>query len=310
MAKLFSYLQQVQLLIHDTKQEKSNPEDIIGYINQARREVAERAQCIRRLTPISGSVVSATVVNPGTGYTAPTVSITAPDFPSGVAPYPNGAQATGNASLLGGTIAAVDIAFGGSGYFSPVASIVDPTGTGASISLTLSPMNLLYQSQERYDFASLPVESWWPGIAYVYAIRTNPAIIYSNYRYCIPCYAWSEYESRIRQYTSQYQFVPTFCSQFGQGSDGSLFVYPLPSQTYQWELDCLCSPSDLIDNQSYDALPHPWAQSVNYYAAHLQYLNWQNLNAAEYFLKLYENSVVRRSQAARPSRIVNNYGRY
>lgn len=310
MAKLFDYLQLVQRLINDAEQVRANPEDLISYVNQGRKEVAERAQCIRRLTPISASVVSATVVNPGTGYTAPVVSITAPDFPSGRPPYPNGAQATGNAILLGGTIASVDIAFGGSGYFEPVAGIVDPTGTGASISLTLTPMNLLNQGQEIYHFADLPVQNWWPGIDYVYALRTAPAIIYSNYRYVLPMYAFSEYQARIRQYPYQYSFVPTFCSQFGQGSDGSIYAYPLPSQSYQWEFDALCSPSDLVDDQSYDALPHPWAQSVAYYATHLCYLNFQNLNSAEYYLKLYENSVVRRSQAARPSRIVNPYGRY
>lgn len=310
MATLFSYMQLVQRLIHDTKQEKANPEDILAYVNQGRREVAERAQCIRRLTPISGSVVSATVVNPGTGYTAPTVSITPPDFPSGVPPYPNGAQATGNAILLGGTIAAVDIAFGGSGYFQPVGSIVDPTGTGASISLTLTPFHVLNPSQEVYNFSDLPVTSWWPGIDYVYALRTNPTIIYSNYRFGIPCYAFSEYQTKVRNFPLQYQWVPSICAQFGQGADGSIYAYPLPSQIYQWEWDCLCSPSDLIDNQSYDALPHPWAQSVAYYATHLAYLNFQNLNAAEYYMKLYENSVVRRSQAARPSRVVTSFGRY
>jgi|HubBroStandDraft_2_1064218.scaffolds.fasta_scaffold00003_59 hypothetical protein len=310
MATLFGYMQLVQRLIRDTKQEQTNPDDLIAYINQGRREVAERAQCIRRLTPISASVVSATVVDPGTGYTAPVVSITAPDFPSGLAPYPNGAQATSNAILLGGTIAAVDIVFGGSGYFQPQAGIIDPTGTGASISLTLSPMNLLQPNQEVYQFSDLPVQSWWPGIDYVYALRSNPVIIYSNYRYALPTYAFSEYLARVAQFPFQYLFVPTFAAQFGQGSDGSIYAYPLASQQFQWQWDCLCAPSDLLDDQSYDAVPHPWAQSVAYYAAHLCYLNYQNLNAAEYYMKLYENSVVRRSQAARPSRVVNPYGRY
>ena len=123
-------------------------------------------------------------------------------------------------------------------------------------------------------------------------------------------YSFSVYQSMIRQYPFQYTYVPTFCSQYGQGTDGSFFAYPWPSQQYQWEFDCFCLPQDLIDNQSYDALPHPWAQSVAYYATHLAYLNFQNLNAAEYYMKLYENSVVRRSQAARPSRMVTNYGRY
>lgn len=306
---LFDYLQRIQRFTHDQKQQQLNPDDLIAYVNQARREIAGRTQCVRRLTPISGAVVSATVVNPGTGYTAPVVSISAPDFPSGVTPYPNGAQATGNAILLGGTIASVDIAFGGSGYFQPIAGIVDPTGTGASISLTLSPFNVLNQAQEVYEFSALPVAKWWPGVESIFAVRTV-AIIYSNYRYVLPMYAFSEYQARIRQYPFQYQFVPTFCSQFGQGTDGSLYCYPIASQPYQTEWDALCNPADLLDDQSHDVIPSPWKESVAYYAAFLAYAGLQNLNAATFYQKLYEDNVVRRSQYARITRTVNPYGRY
>ena len=79
-ASLFGYQKQVQRFIRDSRQELIDPQDILEYVNQARREVAMRAQCIRVLPPISGACVSVLVLNGGAGYgTNPTVVITPPD---------------------------------------------------------------------------------------------------------------------------------------------------------------------------------------------------------------------------------------
>lgn len=305
---LFDYMKRVQRFLRETKQDKIPPEDIIAYINQARREIAGRTQCVRRLTPISGSIESWAVTNGGSGYTAPTCVVTPPDFPSGTLPKPNGDQATAAAVISAGKIVAINSTYGGYGYFAPQITITDPTGSGATATPTLSSMNLLNPNQEVYSFSNIDLTQW-PGVDSIFAIR-SVAIIYANYRYVLPMYSFTEYQARIRQFPFQYQYVPTFCSQFGQGGDGSVYFYPLPSQTYQMEWDCLCYPSDLADNQSVDVIPHPWVESVAYYAAFLSYLGIQNMNAANFYKQLYEDNVVRRSQYARIGRAVNVYGRY
>src|SRR5256885_1390929 len=95
MATLFNYLKQTQRFLREGKQDFLNPDDLIDYVNRARREVAGRAQCIRRLTPISGSCISASVVAAGSGYSSsPIVTISPPDFPSGQLPHASGSQAT------------------------------------------------------------------------------------------------------------------------------------------------------------------------------------------------------------------------
>jgi hypothetical protein len=136
------------------------------------------------------------------------------------------------------------------------------------------------------------------------------SLIYSNYRYSLPMYAFSVYQSMIRQYPFQYQYVPTFCSQFGQGADGSLYMYPLPSQTYQVEYDCFCTPQDLIDNNSVDVIPNPWTDAVSYFAASLAFEEIQNLNYAKYYFDKFDAMLQRYSNYARPGRVVNPYGRY
>ena len=309
MASLFTYLKQTQRFLRDSKQELLDPGDLVEYINQARRETAMRAQCIRVLPAISGAVVNGQVITGGTGYTAPAVTITPPDFPSGFLPSPNGAQATASVVVSGGAITSINIVYGGAGYFQPAISISDPTGIGFEGTLTTSLNNTLNLGQEQYPFSGVDL-SPYPGVEAIYLVR-SVSIIFSNYRYSLPMYSFSTYQAMIRQYVaSQYQYVPTFGAQFGQGTNGTLFMYPPPSQTYQLEWDCQCLPQDLIDDQSVEAIADPWTDAVAYYAAHLSYLELQNWNSARGMLELYDQRMTRFGAYTRPGRATNPYGRW
>ena len=306
----FQYAQQTQRFLREQKQDFENPGDLLVYINRARREVAGRTQCIRRLTPISGQVVDGTVVTGGSGYVNPVATITPPDFPSGVLPSPGGRQATATAQQTGGVITDITIDDGGDGYFMPQVTITDiGPGIGATATLSISPINTLNIGQEVYPFSGIYLGNF-PGVDTVHAIK-SASVIYANYRYTLPMYDFSTYQSQIRQYPFQYEYVPTFCSQFGQGNGGSFYAYPLPSQTYQWEFDCFCLPSDMrLDNSIPEAIPQPWTDAVPYMAAGLAYLELQNLNFAKFYMEEFDKRTLGYSSYARPGRRVNPYGRF
>jgi hypothetical protein len=264
---------------------------------------------VRVLTPISGPITQIQVTAFGSGYTNPTVVISAPDFPSGRATNPAGAQATGTAIVVGGQIASISISYGGDGYFQPTVTITDPTGTGATATASTSPINTTTLQQEEYLFKDVNL-SMFPGVGEIFAVK-SVSIIYSNLRFSLPCYDFSTYQARIRQYPTQYQWVPAVFGQYGQGTSGSLFMYPLPSQTFQLEMDCFCLPADLDDDDQPEILPMPWQDAVPFYAAHLAYLELQNLNSARYYFELYETMAHKYSAYARPGRAVNpNGGRW
>lgn len=308
----FYYLKQCQRLLREQKQEFENPDDLLSYINIARREVAGRTQSVRRLTPISGQVISAQVLTGGTGYVSPVATITTPDWPSGALPNPQGAQATAVATQVGGVVESVIVTYGGDGYFQPIITITDATGpgTGATASLQLSPINTLNEGQEQYAFSDIYLGAW-PGVDSVYMIK-SVSIIYSEYRYSLPMYAFSVYQAMIRQYPSaSYQYVPSFGSQFGQGVGGTFFFYPPPSQQYQLEYDCFCLPEDmLLDNSIPEAIPQPWTDAVQYMAAQLAFQELQNFNAAKYYEQQFDKRTLGYSQQARPGRMTSAYGRY
>jgi hypothetical protein len=309
MPSLFEYHKQVTRFLREAKQELLSPEDLTDYINRARREVAMRAMCLRRLTPITGSIVSWTVTDGGTGYSGtPTLIITAPDFPSGMLPYPNGLQAEALPIIVGGVIQGITSSVGGYGYWQPQMQIVDTTGSGATAVPVMSFINQLNAGQEEYSFSSVDM-SMFPGVGSVYMIK-SVAIIYSNYRYVLPIYDFTTYQARIRNYPFQYQYVPTFACQRGQGADGTFMMYPLPSQQYQMEWDCFCLPEALVDDNSVEALNYPWTDAIPYFAACLCYEELQNLNAATYYQEKFDKLLQRYSNYARPGHVTNPYGRY
>jgi hypothetical protein len=309
MASLNSYIAQVQRFARDQKQVYLDIGNLTDYINQARREVAMRAQIIRVVPPVSGSIQGWFVTNQGTGYSnSPTLTITGPDFPSGMQPSPSGAQATANCIVAGGKIVSIFSSFGGYGYFQPVMTITDSTGHGATATPIMTPIAQVTQGREQYNFSDFDL-STFPGVKEIYYVR-SASIIYCNYRYSLPCYAFSVYQSMIRQFPFQYQYTPSFMSQFGQGASGSLFFYPIASQSYQLELDCCAIPSDLTDDQSVEALPDPWTDAVPYYAAKLAYEEMQQLNAAKYYEDQFNRRALGFSNYARAGRMTNPYGRY
>ena len=308
MTSLFDYMKLVQRLARDNAQDYLNPNTLIAYINRARRETALRSGCLRALPPISGGIESITVTAGGSGYTNPTVTITAPDSPGGQRQSPMGAQATASATVVGGVIIAIEVTYGGAGYFQPTVAITDPTGTGATAVAVTQPISTVNYGQEIYNFSDFPLQTF-PGYRSVVGVR-GVSIIYANYRYSLPMYSFSEYQAKIRQYPFQYYYVPRMCSQFGQGSSGSIYMYPLPSQVYQVEFDCICWPLDLETDQDFEAIPEPWTDAVVYMALHYCYLDLQNLNAAEYFRKMFNDQMPRYRSGVQPGRQTNPYGRY
>lgn len=167
---LFSYQQQVQRLLHDQRQRQINPDDIRNFINRARREIAMRTQSIRLVPPTSGAIVAIHVTNGGSGYTSPTVVISAPDYPTHLKVNPMGAQATASAILIGGQIVSVSVTYGGDGYQQPKATILDPTGSGAELSIEIEPIWTTIFGQESYNLADIPL-GHFPGVKSVFAVR-------------------------------------------------------------------------------------------------------------------------------------------
>lgn len=305
---LFSYLEQIQRFARDQKQTFLDSGNLTSYVNRARREVAMRAQCVRVLTPISGAVISCSLTSGGSNYSAAaTATITPPDFPSGFAPNPNGAQAIATPIIQGGVITSVQIAYGGAGYNQPIISFSDTTGSGAAGALSVSPISAMNQGQEVYPFSGVDL-SQFPGADSVYAV-ISVSVLYANWRYSLACPSFSSYQASLRSFPSQYQYVPFYCAQYGRGTSGNFFMYPQPSDAWQMEWDCLVLPQDLTDDQSVEILPEPFTDAVPFLGAYYAMLELQNGNSARMYKAEFDEWMHRYASYTLPGRPSNPYGR-
>ena len=297
------------------------PTQINAYINEARNQVAMRGQCVRCLSPVSGPITSLQLVTGGSGYSsAPTVTITGPDFPSGFLPSATGVQATAVAVTSGAQVTAVTLLSTGTGYFQPGISFSggSPSVTAQATAI-ISNVTATVQGQEQYPFSgilsAIQLNTTYSGINSVVAVR-SVAFVWGTFRYQRIACSFSKYQALVRTWSQAYQDIPSFVSQYGQGVNGTLFMYPVPNSPYQYEADTICLPVPLIDDNTFDAIPPPWVDCVKYYAANLALLGAGRYGDAMRMSNddprnpgLFQQQMVIARKASEQNTVSNWYGR-
>lgn len=212
---LYTYMQDVQRLLFDMKQEVVNPANIINFINKARSQIASEGACLR--------------VN----STFTTV---------------NGTQTYTFASITTGV-------------------------AGVSGVLNIRMVNVTVAGVRTF------VDAW-------------PYEWFNRYFLCSP---------------SPQTGTPNSWSQYGQGTSGSLFLYPIPAGTYTVTCDTVCYPSDLAADTDTEAIPYPWTDAVPFYAAAYCYLSVQKVDQAVNMWQRFEELVNRARAFSTPNVLPMQY---
>ena len=92
----------------------------------------------------TGGIAGLTVTNPGSGYTTPSVTISAPQTPGGI-------QATVTATVVGGEIVGFTITNPGSGYITATATITDNAGSGATVTVQVATGGIKINNANIYE---------------------------------------------------------------------------------------------------------------------------------------------------------------
>lgn len=281
---LNSYIQKTQLLLHDQIGAFYTLPNITNWINQARQRVAADSECIRILPPSSSGILSYAVTNPGSGYTAATAAITAPNLTSGV-------QATATVTVLAGAVTAVNVLVAGSGYtVSPLVTI-SGDGTGAAAAATLTAAVQTTPNQEVYPFSAFNTfVQQTPGVASILAVR-QIAVYWGALKPALQYMPWTKFNALLRAYSINISNFPSVFSQYGQGQSGSVYVWPVPSQQLGMDWDCTCVPIDLTSDATVEAIPDPWTEAVPYRAAHLALLYSQRTQDAVQMDEFYKDKL-------------------
>lgn len=303
---LTNYQSQVRDILNDSNSYFYTDAKLKGYINRARQICARETQCIRVLPFPTGSVASYAVTAGGSGYvTPPTVTISAPDG-MGV----GFVNATATAALTGSAVSSVTVVLAGTGYINaPTITFAGGGGAGAAATATLTSFVHTIANQEVYTFASLNsiVTATNPGARGIIGVQSI-AVSWGSWKPMLKfCAAWTALQAYARSLNVLVQNYPLVWSQYAQGESGSIYLYPIPVQTAQMELDCFCVPIDLVDDTTVEAIPEPWTDAVCFLACYYAYLNGQRPDYAAKMLAEYKRYIREGRQAAQPTAIPDMY---
>jgi len=308
---LNTYLIKVQRLLHDPAYQFWGQADLVAYINEARQQVAIEGQCIRVLPRTSGPIGSITVSNGGTGYTAPSVAILG-----------QGSGANASATQVAGVITAITVTAGGDGYFPQSTNVVitDPTGHNAQAVAQIPNALATALNQEVYNFSQFNSlvsqapsglagggQGGGPGVLMIHGVDSVAISWGQGMKPTVFRFDWSSFQAYLRAYSIGLMGYPSYASQYGQGVNGSIALWPVPSGVYIMDWDCFCIPINLLSDGDPEAIPYPWTDCVPSYAAHLAFENSRQVDNADRQLKKYQWYMTRAGTFSRFGNVPDYY---
>lgn len=300
---LSSYESNVRALLNDPLAQFYTATNIDAWINQGRTETAKKTGCIRLLTPSSAAVASITVSSGGSGYTTATAVVSAPDAIGGT--FTN---ATATVTVGAGLVTSVNIVNAGTGYVLTPTVTISGDGTGATATAVLASHLTTTLAQEVYTFAAATVvlqaaHGGVQGVIGVLDVAVSWGAMKPSLRWC----PWSSFQAYARS-INQGQNWPQLWSQYAMGETGSVYLYPIPSGTYEMQWDCFCTPKALSALQTTDLIPDNWTQPVFYYACYLAYLNAQRKDDSNDMYQRWERACAESAMYSAPPRTPTYYG--
>jgi len=169
--------------------------------------------------------------------------------------------------------------------------LVSDTGCLRSLqSLTLT------QGQETYPLSGLPSGTTTIDIL-------NLTVIWGSSRIPLQYMPFTELNARLRTWTSM-QSRPIAFSIYGQNT---IYVGPIPDQTYAAEVDTVVMPPTLVNLTDVETINYPFTPPVAFYAAYKAKLKEQSYKESEVFLQMYQSKVQESLRAQTMRRIPNVY---
>ena len=135
-------------------------------------------------------------------------------------------------------------------------------------------------NQEIIPTATLP-----NGVSTLDVLTLN--LIWGNTRIALQYLPWTDFNARLRYYQN-YIGRPIAFSMYGQTS---IYLGPVPDQTYVIELDTVVLPAPLTPLSPTETIPDPYTSPVAYYACHKAKYKEQAYGESEIFNQEYIKQV-------------------
>ena len=92
---------------------------------------------------------------------------------------------------------------------------------------------------------------------------------------------WMDFQAYCRAYAVLNTSYPSIWSVYNDGTQGEIWMFPVPSQAGEIELDAICTPKDLNSDADAEAIPDAFHDAIKYGAASLAFMTSQRYSQAQ-----------------------------
>jgi hypothetical protein len=131
----------------------------------------------------------------------------------------------------------------------------------------------------------------------------NLSVIWGSTRYPLQYLDFTRFNARMRAWSTM-QGRPVMFTVYGQTT---VYIAPLPDQTYVSEWDTIIPPLDLSNGAPNETIPFPYTTGVSYWAAYKAKFKEQSYEEAGMFKKTYQQSVLASIRSSAQRRIPDPY---
>lgn len=118
---------------------------------------------------------------------------------------------------------------------------------------------------------------------------------------------WSDMQAYARAYQNLVTSFPYYWSVLADGTDGEVWLFPVPSQSGDQEWDVYCWPSPLYTNNDYDAVPEGRRNAIKFAAVSLALMAKGRYADAEYMQEQFSRRIGVSTAASDAGKIPNFY---
>jgi hypothetical protein len=137
---------------------------------------------------------------------------------------------------------------------------------------------------EQYLISALPLGSVTPSLTgYTVIDVMGINVLWGGTRIKLAQLGWDRFDRQFR-YWNNMQSRPVCFSRMGSLS---IYVGPLPDQSYQSDWDIALTPPALVNDSTTEPIPDPFTTPIKYYAAYLAKFKEQAMGEADIFKKMY-----------------------
>jgi hypothetical protein len=293
---LNTYLTRTKNLLHDPNPQFWTTANLTLFINEARGQIAAQGQCVRVLPPSTNGIASVTVNTGGNYGGTPTATAVGP-----------GTGATFSVTMAGSAVSAVTPLTAGSGYDNTTTTTF--TGGAPVVAATATPViNCLntVNGQEVYTFvAANALAALTSGVGKILFVQ-SVAVSWGALKPTLDQWIWNDLQALVRSYPVV-SGQPAIWAQYAQGEIGSVYLRPVPTNSLPMDWDCICTPIDLVDDTTPEAIPYPWTDAVPYFSAYLALMNARRPEEAKNVYGIFEQTMRRSREQSEPTFIPSYY---